>query len=88
MKTVIDGRTGVDVLLPAKAVWWPAESMLVVSDLHLAKAEHFRSQGLAVPPTVDFKRFLVDLGFESMPTQDAGAWGFVSLVAQQSLGRL
>ena len=46
-------------LLPAKAVWWPAESMLVVSDLHLAKAEHFRSQGLAVPPTVDFQTLSV-----------------------------
>ena len=42
-------------LLPQKGVWWPAESMLIVSDLHLAKAEHFRSQGLAVPPTVDFQ---------------------------------
>ena len=29
--------------------------MLVVSDLHLAKAEHFRANGLAVPPTVDFQ---------------------------------
>lgn len=46
-------------LLPAKALWWPAESMLVVSDLHLAKAEHFRSQGLAVPPTVDFQTLSV-----------------------------
>ena len=30
----------------------------------------------------------VDLGLESVPTQDVGAaWGFVSLVAQPSLGR-
>ena len=40
-------------LLPGRALWWPEKSMLVVSDLHLAKAEHFRSKGLAVPPTVD-----------------------------------
>lgn len=42
-------------LLPEKAIWWPEESMLLVSDLHLAKAEHFRSKGLAVPPTVDLQ---------------------------------
>ena len=42
-------------LLPQKATWWPSQSLLMVSDLHLAKAEHFRSKGLAVPPTVDFQ---------------------------------
>ena len=42
-------------LLPQKAIWWPAQSLLMVSDLHLAKAEHFRSKGLAVPSTVDFQ---------------------------------
>ena len=46
-------------LLPQKAVHWPTCSMLVVSDLHLAKAEHFRSKGLAVPPTVDFQTLSV-----------------------------
>ena len=33
--------------------------MLVVSDLHLAKAEHFRSNGFAVPSTVDFQTLAV-----------------------------
>ena len=33
--------------------------MLVVSDLHLAKAEHFRSKGLPVPPTVDMQTLSV-----------------------------
>jgi len=42
-------------LLPEKAVWWPAQSTLIVSDLHLSKAEHFRSKGLSVPPTVDLQ---------------------------------
>ena len=42
-------------LLPQKAIMWPAQSMLIVSDLHLAKAEHFRSKGLPVPPTVDLQ---------------------------------
>jgi len=46
-------------LLPERAVWWPERAMLVVSDLHLAKAEHFRSKGLAVPPTVDMQTLAV-----------------------------
>ena len=46
-------------LLPERAVWWPERSTLVLSDLHLAKAEHFRSKGLAVPPTVDMQTLSV-----------------------------
>ena len=46
-------------LLPERSVWWPERSMLVVSDLHLAKAEHFRPKGLAVPPTVDMQTLSV-----------------------------
>ena len=46
-------------LLPERAVWWPSRSILIVSDLHLAKAEHFRSKGLAVPPTVDLQTLSV-----------------------------
>lgn len=49
-------------LLPEHAVWWPEQSMLVVSDLHLAKAEHFRSKGLSVPPTVDLQTLSVLTG--------------------------
>lgn len=40
-------------------MWWPDRDMLLASDLHLAKAEHFRSQGLAVPPTVDMQTLSV-----------------------------
>ena len=36
-------------LLPAGAVWWPAEAALLVADLHLGKAGVFRRAGLAVP---------------------------------------
>jgi uncharacterized protein len=45
-------------LLPQRALYWEAKGVLMVSDLHLAKAEHFRSQGLQVPPTVDFQTLL------------------------------
>ena len=36
-------------LLPQKAVWWEAESTLLMSDVHLGKGETFRRQGLAIP---------------------------------------
>ena len=37
--------------LPARALWWPAERCLVVSDLHLGKAERMaRRTGALVPP--------------------------------------
>jgi DNA ligase-associated metallophosphoesterase len=37
------------VLCPGKALWWPNKQMLVVSDLHLGKASHFRKNGIALP---------------------------------------
>ncbi len=36
-------------LLPDRAAFWPAESTLLVADLHLGKDAVFRRQGLAVP---------------------------------------
>lgn len=36
-------------LHPEKAVYWPAREWLIVSDLHLGKAGHFRQAGIAVP---------------------------------------
>lgn len=37
-------------LLPEKALYWPAKSLLLIADLHLGKASHFRKNGMAVPP--------------------------------------
>jgi DNA ligase-associated metallophosphoesterase len=37
------------VLLAQRAVFWPAERALIVSDVHAGKAAHFRKAGLAVP---------------------------------------
>lgn len=38
-------------LLGARALWWPEESTLVVSDLHLGKSERIaRRSGLSLPP--------------------------------------
>jgi DNA ligase-associated metallophosphoesterase len=38
------------VLLPQKAVYWEAESTLLLADLHLGKINHFRRSGYPVPP--------------------------------------
>jgi uncharacterized protein len=36
-------------LLPQKAIWWEDEKMILLSDLHLGKATHFRKAGIPVP---------------------------------------
>ncbi len=36
-------------LLPQKAIFWEAENTLIIADLHLGKASHFRKAGLAIP---------------------------------------
>lgn len=37
-------------LLPERAVWDARHRTLMVADVHLGKAGHFRSQGIAIPP--------------------------------------
>ncbi len=36
-------------LLPEQALWWPANQMLFIADLHLGKAASFRALGQPVP---------------------------------------
>lgn len=36
-------------LLPQRALFWPAEAMLVIADIHFGKAASFRAQGVPVP---------------------------------------
>src|SRR4051794_39447624 len=36
-------------LLPQKAVYRPLQKQLILSDIHLGKASHFRKKGLALP---------------------------------------
>ncbi|NGF57061.1 ligase-associated DNA damage response endonuclease PdeM [Parapedobacter sp. SGR-10] len=44
---------GQDLLLTnQRAVYWPQEHALVLSDLHLGKAAHFRKNGIPLPTTV------------------------------------
>lgn len=42
-------------LLPEKCVYWPALSMLIISDVHLGKAGHFRKNGVPVPRSVHYE---------------------------------
>jgi len=37
------------LLLPEKAVFWPAQQMLIIADIHFGKAASFRAQGIPVP---------------------------------------
>jgi DNA ligase-associated metallophosphoesterase len=37
------------LLLPEKAVYWPAQRMLIIADIHFGKAASFRAQGIPVP---------------------------------------
>lgn len=36
-------------LLPEKALWWPAQKTMILSDLHWGKGGHFRKHGIAIP---------------------------------------
>lgn len=36
-------------LLPMRALWWNEGKALIVSDLHLGKASHFRKEGIYLP---------------------------------------
>ena len=40
------------VLSPEKALYWVQEKALIISDVHLGKASHFRKSGIAVPGQV------------------------------------
>jgi metallophosphoesterase superfamily enzyme len=40
-------------LLPEKAIYWKSRKALLIADLHLGKAGHFRKHGIAVPGRVE-----------------------------------
>lgn len=37
------------ILLPERAIWWPAQNALIIADLHWGKSAHFRKAGIAMP---------------------------------------
>ncbi len=46
-------------LLPEKAIYWENEKAIIIADLHLGKASHFRKQGLAIPTKSNQKDYMV-----------------------------
>jgi DNA ligase-associated metallophosphoesterase len=49
------------LLNPLKAIYWADKMILLISDLHLGKAGHFRKAGIPIPKDVhhdDYKRIL------------------------------
>jgi DNA ligase-associated metallophosphoesterase len=47
------------ILDTLKAIYWPSKNCLILSDLHLGKAGHFRKSGIAIPEQVhdsDYRR--------------------------------
>jgi uncharacterized protein len=64
------------VLLPAKAIFWPEQNLLLVADLHLGKDDHFRASGIQVPSGRDDRTFQVlENLLEAYPTSDLCALG-------------
>ena len=43
------------VLLPERAIWWPAQKALLLSDLHWGKSAHFRKNGIPMPGSTQRK---------------------------------
>ena len=46
-------------LLPEKAIFWEAKSLLLIADLHLGKSAHFRKNGIAVPAIAENKNWSI-----------------------------
>lgn len=42
-------------LLPERAVWWPAQQLVMVADIHFGKDAHLQRSGIAVPAVADQK---------------------------------
>ena len=51
-------------IFPERCLWWEQENTLIVADLHLGKAGHFRKSGIAVPQGIykaDLQRLMAML---------------------------
>ena len=40
------------ILTNQRVVFWPKESALILSDLHIGKTAHFRKNGIAIPKNI------------------------------------
>ena len=39
-------------MLPERCIYWKSKSCLLIADVHLGKVDHFRKNGIAIPPDV------------------------------------
>jgi DNA ligase-associated metallophosphoesterase len=54
------------LLTSGRSIFWEEEKILILSDLHLGKAGHFRKSGIAIPQTVfkeDMQRLIAQLQY-------------------------
>lgn len=42
-------------LTQQRAIYWKSEQLLILSDMHLGKAAHFRKHGISLPTTVSMQ---------------------------------
>lgn len=49
-------------LLPERAVWWPSEKTILLSDLHWGKSAHFRKHGIPMPGSTQAKDSMILAG--------------------------
>ncbi|MGV6830013.1 MAG: ligase-associated DNA damage response endonuclease PdeM [bacterium] len=43
------------IITNQRVIYWPSKRILILSDLHIGKAAHFRKHGIAVPGSVQIK---------------------------------
>ena len=54
------------LLTDARSIYWEEQKVLIVSDLHLGKAGHFRKAGIGIPQTIfkeDLQRLVAQLQY-------------------------
>ncbi|MEM8895076.1 MAG: hypothetical protein AAGC88_10895, partial [Bacteroidota bacterium] len=47
------------LLLPEKAMYWEQERSLIISDVHMGKAGHFRKAGIPVPGKIHIEELFI-----------------------------
>lgn len=59
------------LLLPEKAIFWKRKKLLIISDLHLGKAGHFRKHGIPVSGKIHFTdlKILEKLILDNKPSE-------------------
>ena len=71
------------LLLPEKALYWPAQHMLVIADIHFGKAAAFRALGVPVPRGTIPVGPLYQTDFAERVKREAGiATGAVGMIVE------